>query len=620
MNPATQPSPETRLESLQPGDLLGKYQLLCAIARGGMGQVWAARQVGILGLPRLVAIKIALPQNSSAYDAVQQFLFDEAQITASIDHPNVCKVLELGHERGLLFIAMEWIHGVPLSYLLSAILPERRLDYAMASYLVAQACSGLHAAHELRDEDGVPLDVVHRDATPQNLLISVGGDVKIVDFGIVKARNQIHQNTETGEIKGKISYLAPEQLRGKNVDRRADVFALGCVLYLATTGRRPFFGDDAGTIITRIMHGEYARPSSLVPGYPPALEAIVLRALATDPNARFQTADEMRTALEEFLSQPEQRVTRDHAAAVVQRVCGALVEQRRAEIRAAQKLFDSQNGSGRPAGQSSADPYGLREDRSELSRRLAADAHAGSHITHLSALSTSTSGLLLAERRRRTRAGWAAVGLGVAVVAGVAFAPRLFGAGGSADTSPRLVRTAQQGESEAAATTTPAEPVTEDAAGRPRPQEAPALIEVTIRAEPSGAVVAIDDSPPVATPHTLRVHPDGLSHDVRLNAPGYAETSQTVVFDRSRSLFFELAPSTTARFASSRRNPRRGSSAAARESSAQEQMDAQAPVVERAAASATASSETPRQPFSQALTSKPRRHAIDESDPFRSAP
>jgi serine/threonine-protein kinase len=311
-----------------------------------MGQVWAARQTGRLGLPKLVAIKTAIPIASKDYRQVEKYLFDEAHVAASIDHPNVCKILELGEERDVLFIAMEWLNGVPLSTLVSK-LPQRRLEYRMAAHLVAQACSGLHAAHELTDDDGVHLEVVHRDATPHNFMITSMGELKVMDFGIVKAKNQQHQATQTGELKGKISYLTPEQIRGGDVDRRTDIFTLGCVLYVITVGRvafNPETDQDVGRTILRIINGEYVQPSSVLSDYPPELEAIVGRALATAPADRFQTAEEMRLALEAFLGDGSRSVTREDVAALVHEYCGSGVEQRRWEIRSAQKLFDSQSG------------------------------------------------------------------------------------------------------------------------------------------------------------------------------------------------------------------------------------------------------------------------------------
>jgi serine/threonine protein kinase len=333
-------------EALQAGDSLGRYQLLCPIARGGMGQVWAARQTGPFGLPKLVAIKTAIPLESSTYRQVQEYLFDEAQVAASVDHPNVCKILELGQERDVLFIAMEWLNGAPLSTLVGK-LPQRRLDYRMAAYLLTQACSGLHSAHELTDDDGVHMEVVHRDATPHNFLITSAGELKVMDFGIVKSKNQQHQATQVGELKGKISYLAPEQIRGKGIDRRADIFTLGCVLYVITVGKgafNPEAGQDAGRTILRILDGDYALPSTILSDYPPELEAIVTRALSTAPDQRFQTAEEMRLALEAFLGDGSRSVTREDVAALLYEHCGPSIEHRRSEIRGAQRLFDSQSG------------------------------------------------------------------------------------------------------------------------------------------------------------------------------------------------------------------------------------------------------------------------------------
>jgi serine/threonine-protein kinase len=218
----------------------------------------------------------------------------------------------------------------------------------MAAHLVAQACSGLHAAHELRDDEGVLQEVVHRDATPHNFMITAAGELKVMDFGIVKSKNQQHQATQNGELKGKISYLAPEQIRGRRVDRRADIFTLGGVLYVSTVGKGAFNPDmdqDAGRIIHRILSGEYAPPLSLLTDYPPELEAIVARALTTAPEQRYQTADEMRVALEAFLEDGSRSVTREDVAALLQEHCGAAIERRRSEIRGAQRLFDSQSGA-----------------------------------------------------------------------------------------------------------------------------------------------------------------------------------------------------------------------------------------------------------------------------------
>lgn len=319
-------------ETLQAGDQLGGYQLLCPVARGGMGQIWAARRTGRLGT--LVAVKTALVETG---DKLEELFFDEARVAVSIDHPNVCRTFELGEDHGLLFLAMEWIEGASLWQLFKALPKPRRLESHLAAYAVACACSGLHAAHELRDDDGATLNVVHRDATPHNILISRNGDVKVVDFGVVKSRNQLHA-TVTGEFKGKINYLAPEQILSKDVDRRTDVFALGCVLYVLTTGERPFQSDNAGGTMLHIVNGTYTLPSVLVPSYPPELESIIVRALARDPDRRFPSADALRLALESFLATSgAPPVGRDDLASLLQTHLGDMLKRRQEQIRAAQR-------------------------------------------------------------------------------------------------------------------------------------------------------------------------------------------------------------------------------------------------------------------------------------------
>lgn len=581
MNAATEPLIESRLESLQPGEQLGRYQLLCPIARGGMGQVWAARQIGPLGLPRLVAIKVALPQGAAAYDTAQKFLFDEARVAASIDHPNVCRILELGEERGILFIAMEWIYGVPLSTLVNAILPERRLDYVSAAYIVAQACSGLHAAHELRDDDGIPLEVVHRDATPQNLLISATGEIKVVDFGIVKSRNQVHQPTEAGEIKGKLSYLAPEQLRGKALDRRVDVFALGCVLYLATTGRRAFTGDDAGRIIARIMHGDYPAPHCVVPDYPDELGAIVARAMATDPNDRYRTAAEMQADLEQYLAKQGAVFGREQLATLLARYCGPAIEQRRGDIRAAQKLFDSQNGDNlRDArGYPASGTYSIAGHAPAM---IAPPASATGNVTDLS--SASSAELRTGSEVRKRVRYWPAalVSTLIALSAAALFATRV-----ADEPSPPL-------DARPAATHSPEQPTKSLVVRK---------VAITVRSNRNDAVVSIDGGPPLTLPHTFEVPSDPAAHVLRVSAPGYSDVVRSVAFDADQTVVMELSTKQPAARARTLPGSRRISAGPSTETSA----PAQPPV---------ATTEAPK-PFAPSLTRPAARHAIDETDPFR---
>jgi len=219
-------------------------------------------------------------------------------IASTVRHPNICETYELGRDENLLFMVMEWVAGDTLSGLMrgAALNP---LPLEIAARICSEACAGLHAAHEANDGDGNNLGIVHRDVSPPNILVSVNGHVKVSDFGIAKAANQLHARTRTGEIKGKLAYIPPEQVLGHGIDRRVDVYAMGCVLYVCTLGRRPF--GSGGEALGKIVRGSYRKPRELEADYPEELERIVMRALASDRELRYQTAEEMRFELEQWL-------------------------------------------------------------------------------------------------------------------------------------------------------------------------------------------------------------------------------------------------------------------------------------------------------------------------------
>src|SRR5688572_10917469 len=264
-----------------------------------MGRVWVAREINAPGRARLVAVKTALAEEGAS-ESFYKVLFDEAGIASLLTHPNVCTIHGAERDRGVVYLTMDYSDGGSLRELLDS-MPEHRLEVPMAVRIVARVCSGLHAAHELLGEDGEPLHVVHRDVSPQNILVSTTGQVRLTDFGVAKARGQIHAPTQTGEVKGKLSYMAPEQVTTRDVDRRADIFAMGCVLYEATTGVRPFGGGDALATLYSLLEEPLTPPSARLAGYPPALEEIVLKSLARDPKQRYQSAAEFGRALEAYL-------------------------------------------------------------------------------------------------------------------------------------------------------------------------------------------------------------------------------------------------------------------------------------------------------------------------------
>jgi len=317
---------------LAPGDLIGRYQLTSLLASGGMGQVWTARPVGS-GFARTVALKLVRSEMSGDENYARMFI-DEATVASSIHHPNVCETYELGRHGDRLYMAMEWVAGDSLAGLLRQGEALVALDLRVAGRIIADACAGLHAAHETVGPDGTLLGVVHRDVSPPNILISAQGQSKVSDFGIAKARHQLHERTKTGEVKGKFAYIPPEQISGSAVDRRADVYAMGCVLYVATLGSRPF-GNGADAL-RKILLNEYKRPRMLRPDYPETLEAIIVKALAASPDERFQTAEELQMALEEWLVASGRLVTATDVAKCVK-------ERLNPEVRARNEALLSQN-------------------------------------------------------------------------------------------------------------------------------------------------------------------------------------------------------------------------------------------------------------------------------------
>jgi serine/threonine-protein kinase len=286
---------------MRAGQTLGRYELLAPVAKGGMGQVWAGRLCGARGFQKLVAIKTLLA--ARADDArFERMLFEEARIASLIQHSNVVQTMELGEHQGSLYLVMEWVDGDPLSYLLTASQDAGGIPLLVAVHLIAQTLRGLQAAHELRDDSGALLGVVHRDVSPHNVLVSYAGVAKLVDFGIAKAMNQSSSSTTTGEIKGKFAYMAPEQILGEEVDQRADLFAVGIMLYLLTSGRHPFKNHDSAGVLHSISSEEPAASPRLVrPDYSPALETVVMKALHKQRDQRWSSAEEMRTALEQAM-------------------------------------------------------------------------------------------------------------------------------------------------------------------------------------------------------------------------------------------------------------------------------------------------------------------------------
>jgi serine/threonine-protein kinase len=278
--------------------VLGRYVLYGEIARGGMASVHAGRLLGPSGFARTVAIKRLHAHYARSADVVAMFL-EEARLAARVRHPHVASVLDVIELDDEIFLVMDYVHGESLARLWR---PDRPLDPRLACAILIQTLLGLHAAHETRDEHGTPLGIVHRDVSPQNILVGEDGVARVVDFGIAKAVAQLEGITTSGLIKGKLTYMAPERLADEpSIDRRVDVFAAGVVLWELLTARRLFQGTDA-QLIEQVQKHQPEPPSRYRPELSAELDAVCLRALAADPNARYATAREMAAALEQSVS------------------------------------------------------------------------------------------------------------------------------------------------------------------------------------------------------------------------------------------------------------------------------------------------------------------------------
>lgn len=318
---------------LAPGNRLGRYELLFAVAQGGMARVWAARQHGKLGFSKVVALKTIRPE--MAHDGrFREMLLEEASLASSVHHPNVCEILDLGEERDVLFIAMEWIDGEGVARILKPEpkQPAQPLPDRLAAKIIADACAGLHAAHQLTDDDGRRLRLVHCDVSTQNLMVARSGAVKVIDWGVAKTLHSLRLDAVAISMEGKAAYMSPEQASGKRASALSDVFALGICLYELTTGKRPFSGGSREATIERLLANDLVPPSALRPDYPARLEQIVLRAMAPNPVHRYASADRMRAHLFEFLASSGSVITDSDVAGLLAERVGALIDQRRAYI------------------------------------------------------------------------------------------------------------------------------------------------------------------------------------------------------------------------------------------------------------------------------------------------
>ena len=364
--------------ALAPRTQVGRYEVLTKLAAGGMAEVYAARVQGTLGFSRLLALKLLYPNLVHEEQFLTMFL-DEARLAARIHHPNVAATLDVGDsEGGIPYLVMEYIEGDHLGQILGrADALGERLPVPIAMRIVSDALNGLAAAHQLCDDRGAPLNLVHRDISPHNIMVGCDGVARLTDFGVAKAEDRLTQ-TRTGIVKGKLSYMAPESASSGHSDARSDLFSMGIVLWESLTGQRLFRGENAAQTLQLILHAPIPAPSSVDPALAP-LDALLARALDRDPDKRFQTADAFLTELEQVARKAGRLGSHRLVGKLVSRLMHDKLERERALIEAA--------SSGRE--QAARDDSTFVENISKaIADGLAAATNAGSsHATATRALS-----------------------------------------------------------------------------------------------------------------------------------------------------------------------------------------------------------------------------------------
>jgi len=488
------------------------------IATGGMAELFLGKEP--TGRP--VVIKRILPHLARQTSFVSMFI-DEARIGSRAKHPNLVEVYELGQVGTDLFLVMEYLVGENLAGLVRRLTKKNeRMAYGLCAYIIAEVCDGLHAAHELTDEAGNHLELVHRDVSPQNVFVTYGGDVKLLDFGVATAAHRLTQ-TASGEVKGKYAYMSPEQCRGEPLDRRSDIFSLGIVLYELTTLRRLFKRANELQVMKAITEDPIPRPTREVEGYPPCLEEICVRALARDPAQRYATAAEMREDLLKAMQQIG--LDGDPHEAIASKLA-RLFSDRMLQKRT---LMDRVSGGG--------DLTDLLVP--EVDEQIEVPLVSHIEATPLSKVRGPTTPPVT-KKARRGMAFLVAFAAAVVCGAGVGAYLRLHRSPAAASKTaahpappPRVAAVPV----DAPEVTVDVEDVEEVPPPAPPQQE---YIVVSVDTDPDGVKVKLDGEERGATPVDVKIKKSDTPVKLELLSPGFTTAAQELVPDRDQRLYFSL--------------------------------------------------------------------------------
>ncbi len=507
---------------------VGRYRLIAELAHGGMGDVYLGVARGPAGFNKLMVIKQLRPALADDEQFLAMFL-EEARLAARLNHPNVVQTVEVGNEGRRYFLAMEYLEGQSLQRIRQRLMKDRPFPLGPHIRILIETLTGLHYAHDLVDIDGKPLGVVHRDATPHNVFVTYDGQVKVVDFGIAKAIDSALE-TRTGELKGKVAYMPPEQAAAKRVDRRADIFAVGVMLWEAVTNRRLWKGMNEIAIMHNLFTGQIPAPRDVDPRVPEDLDRICRIAMAMEPDYRYASAAEMAQELERFLASVGDRTTSKDIGKLVTDAFESDRREMREIIDGQLRLLRTSQAMERAsAPMPKADLVNLAQapevasgsaPNTSMPRVSTAQLDASAPPSFTTGGTSTSMKPALQKPPSRTPiivgAVMAAAALGLAVIVGVV----LLNKGSPTKT----------GEPEILAATSATAATAEPTATTNSPNVA--RTNVHFAATPPDAKLYIDDAPLDQNPFNGAFPKDGLSHRVKAEANGYTSKTEVVVFSQ----------------------------------------------------------------------------------------
>ncbi|MBK8212243.1 MAG: protein kinase [Myxococcales bacterium] len=498
---------------------IGKYDVVARLAQGGMGNVYLARTQGVAGFEKLVVVKTLRADFADDPKFCEMFL-DEARLAAKLNHRNIVQTNDAGVDGGTYYMVMDFLDGRSLWRIQRHFAKEgAHLPLSTSVRIIADMLAGLHHAHELTDAEGKNVGVVHRDVCPANVFVTVDGQVKVVDFGVAKAKTHAHE-TQAGTIKGRVAYMSPEHVQAGPIDRRADVFSAGILLWEAITRNRFWEGLNETQILGRLVRGQL--PTLDHEGADPKLQAACVRALSPSPDDRFPTAHAMRLALEEWLERNEPRNgLADLGATLLE-----LTAEERAKIA---RLLEAAPDADRTAPLPALDPTRIAgtSDSGASAPRGTSERSATAPLTPL-ATTTPIASLPPPSAPSRPLPRVLA---GAVLVALVAAAATFFATRPRAPIEPPRANASE-------APPPPKGPVVEVAPPTATPTDTNVTLDVAI--SPLSAKVYLDDRPLGANPFHGQLARDGRSHVLRAEAAGYKPRAFTFVLDRDRAVDFAL--------------------------------------------------------------------------------